>query len=122
MIKFSFILSLGLTAGVMASAQVKTIPAAEAAKHVGDSVTICDKVYSARWLESAKNQPTFLNLGEAYPNQLLTVVIWEDVRKSLGYKPEEKLMDKKVCVTGKIEEYRGKPQIILHQPAQLKEE
>ena len=122
MFKLSFLLTLGLTAGIMASAQVKTIPAADAAKHVGDSVTICDKVYSARWLENAKNQPTFLNLGEAYPNQLLTVVIWEDVRKSLGYKPEEKLMDKKVCVTGKIEEFRGKPQIVLHQPAQLKEE
>jgi hypothetical protein len=122
MLKFSFLLGLVLSAGVVASAQVRTIPAADAAKHVGDSVTICDKVYSARWLENAKNQPTFLNLGETYPNQLLTVVIWEDVRKSLGYKPEEKLMDKKVCVTGKIEEFRGKPQIVLHQPAQLKEE
>jgi micrococcal nuclease len=122
MLKLFFLLGLGLSAGIMASAQVRTIPAADAAKHVGDSVTVCDKVYSARWLENAKNQPTFLNLGEAYPNQLLTVVIWENVRKSFGYKPEEKLMDKKVCVTGKIEEFRGKPQIVLHQAAQLKEE
>ncbi|MBS1603589.1 MAG: DNA-binding protein [Bacteroidetes bacterium] len=122
MFKYYFLLTLGLSAGIVASAQVKTIPAADAAKHAGDSVTICDKVYSARWLENAKNQPTFLNLGEAYPNQLLTIVIWEDVRQRLGYKPEEKLLDKKVCVTGKIEEFRGKPQIVLHQPAQLKEE
>lgn len=120
--KYSFLLLIGLLAGMAAGAQVRTIPAGEAARHLGDSVTICDKVYSARWLENAKNAPTFLNVGGAFPNQALTIVIWEDVRKQFSYKPEEKLLEKKVCVTGRLEEYKGKPQIVVHQASQLKEE
>jgi micrococcal nuclease len=79
-------------------------------------------VDGARWLENAKNAPTFLNVAGAFPNQALTVVIWEDVRKLFPYKPEEKLLDKKVCVTGRLEEYKGKPQIVVHQVEQLKEQ
>ena len=121
--KYSFLLLAGLLAAGVANAQaVRTIPATEAAKHIGDSVTICDKVDGARWLENAKNAPTFLNVAGAFPNQAFTIVIWEDVRKQFAYKPEEKLLDKKVCVTGRLEEYKGKPQIVLHQAAQLKEQ
>lgn len=100
----------------------QSIPAADAGKHIGDSVTICGKIMGARYLESAKNQPTFLNVDGAYPNQALTIVIWEDVRKQLGFKPEEKLLNKQVCVSGKVETFKGKPQIVIHKPAQLKEQ
>jgi hypothetical protein len=40
----------------------------EVSKHIGDSVTVCGKVSSVRFLETAKNSPTFINLGQVFPN------------------------------------------------------
>jgi len=51
---------------------------------------------------------------------LLTVVIWGDVRKTLGYAPEEKKYAHGMAiVTGKVELYQGKPQIVISDPKQL---
>jgi DNA/RNA endonuclease YhcR with UshA esterase domain len=33
--------------------------------------------------------------------------------------PETSLRGKRVCVTGQIRDYRGKPEIILNEPSQL---
>ena len=88
--------------------------------HTGDSVTVKGKVFGIRYLEGARNAPTFINVGGAFPNQLLTVVIWGDVRKKF----ELDLSDKKFAsamavVTGKIELYKDKPQIVITDPKQL---
>ena len=93
----------------------------DAASHIGDSVTLCGKIYGGIFLDKVKNQPTFLNMGAAYPNQLLTVVIWGDKRKLFNYKPEEKLKNKEVCITGRIEEFKGKPQIVIQAVSQIQE-
>ena len=79
-----------------------TIKLEDITKHVGDSVKVCGKVYGIRFMEQSKNQPTFINVGAAYPNQLLTVVIWGDVRKEFEKTPEELFTDKEVCVTGVV--------------------
>lgn len=100
------------------SAQQK-ITLAEINKHIGDSVTVCGKITGGKFLDAVKNQPTFLNMGAAYPNQLLTVVIWGNTRKLFSYKPEELLKAKEVCVTGRIELFKEKPQIVVTQVAQL---
>ena len=92
----------------------------EVGKHVGDSVTVCGKVFSGRYLESASNTPTFINLGAAYPSQLLTIVIWGDVRKQFTGKPEDDWMNKDVCVTGRIALYKEKPQIVIYDSKQVK--
>jgi len=99
-------------------AQQKITPA-EVSKHIHDSVTVCGKIYGGKFLDAAKNQPTFLNMGAAYPDQLLTIVIWGGTRKSFTYKPEEHLKGRQVCVTGKIEIFKEKPQIVVQQAAQL---
>jgi hypothetical protein len=91
----------------------------DTAKHVGDSVKVCGKAFGIRFMENAKSQPTLINLGAAYPNQLLTVVIWEDLRKQFDKTPEELFKDKEICVTGKIELYRDKPQIVIKSIGQL---
>ena len=99
----------------------KEIKIEDAAQHVGDSVTLSGKVFGLRYLADAKNSPTFINLGAAFPNQLLTVVIWGDVRSKLTTPPtEENSKGKLLTITGKIELYRGKPQIVLLDPAQMK--
>jgi DNA/RNA endonuclease YhcR with UshA esterase domain len=88
--------------------------------HIGDSVNVCSKVFSTRFVASAENTPTFLNLGAGYPNQKLTLVIWADVRKKFANTPEDNLKDKSICVTGKLELYRGQPQIVIKDPSQIR--
>lgn len=113
---FIFIL---LFTSVISFAQLK-ISVSETSKHIGDSVEITAQVYGVKYLSNAKGSPTFINLGAAYPNQLLTAVIWQDVRDKMRVEPtEENLKDKTVIVIGKIELYKGKPQIVIRDPAQF---
>ena len=88
-------------------------------QHIGDSVTVCGKVYGGLYLENAKNSPTLLNIGANYPNQLLTVVIWGDVRKDFTVKPEEDFANKEICITGKVELFKEKAQIVIRNPTQI---
>ncbi len=96
-----------------------SIPAKEAAKHIGEKATVCDMVFGGRYFESGKDHPTLLNMGDAYPNNPFTFVIYGEVRKQFSYKPEEFLISKNVCVTGEIKDYHGKPQIIVTDSTQL---
>ena len=104
--------------GLSTQAQI-TIKLEDAATHVGDSVKTCGKVAGIRFMEGSKGQPTLINVGAAYPNQLLTIVIWEDLRKQFDKTPEELFKDKDICIVGKIEFYRDKPQIVIKSKDQL---
>ena len=55
-----------------------------------------------------------VNLGAAYPNQQLTVAL-KGAAKSLGAGLEAKT----ITVTGKVIDYKGKPEIILTETAQI---
>jgi len=107
-----------LSVSVIVHAQA-TVKLDEVNKHIGDSVKVCGLVYDTYYAVRTDNTPTFLNIGAKYPNQLLTVVIWADVRKLLNNKPEEEYLNKKICVSGKIELYKGKPQIVIQKPSQI---
>jgi hypothetical protein len=119
--KTLFALTLVCITGFHSLAQ-QNINLKDVSKHVGDSVTVCGKIFSGKFLDKSTNQPTFLNMGAEYPNQILTIVIWGSARKLFPYKPEEKLKNKNVCITGKIEIFKNKPEIIVHSVSQVKEE
>ena len=89
-----------------------------AQNHIGEKATVCGEVVSAYYAKSSRGEPTFLNLDEAYPNHVFTVVIWGDNREIFG-EPEVKYKGKKICVTGKIKSYRGTAQIILYSEKQI---
>ena len=110
-ILFSFVLF-----AVSASAQ-KEIKAEDASKHVGDSVTLTGKIFGIRYFADSKNAPTLINIGGAFPNQLLTVVIYGEDRKNFQPSPEELLKDRTVVIKGKVELYRDRPQIVVKDPA-----
>jgi len=111
-----FTLLLSVTA-TLANAQT-AIALEDVSKHIGDSVTVCGKVADMRYFETSKNKPTFLNIGAKYPNQQLTLVIWENVRTQFTGKVED-LYKKDICITGRIILYKEKPEIIIEKPEQI---
>ena len=106
---------LGLAA---ASAGAAELGPGDAARHVGETATVCGVVASAKYLSRSATKPTLLDLGEPYPDEIFTVVIFGRDRAKFGT-PETTLKGRRVCVTGKIEEYRGMPEIVLADPGQL---
>lgn len=96
-----------------------TIRIEDIAKHKGDSVTVCAKVYGGIFLDKGKNQPTFLNLGAPYPNHLLTVVIWKTERHFFKKPPETALINREICITGRVIDYNSKPEIVFRKPEQM---
>ena len=83
----------------------------KASEHEGDSVIICSKVYGGKFFSNALPTLTLLNMGAAYPNSLLTIVIKGENRAAFSNKPEEFYINKDICVTGTIRIFKGKPEI-----------
>lgn len=101
-----------------APALAATLSAEEAARHVGESATVCGVVASGRFSQRSQAQPTFLNLDKPYPDQLFTIVIFGRDREKFGT-PESALLHQRVCATGLIKLYQGRPEMILEDPVQL---
>lgn len=120
--KSVFVFTVFLFIGIVTHAQTNptTVKPEDAQKYIGQTVTVCGKIFTARFLEQANKQPTLLNMGAAFPNQPFTVVIFGESRSNFTYKPEEFLNGKDICVTGVIQEYKGKPQMILTKEAEIK--
>ena len=83
----------------------------KASEHEGDSVIICSKVYGGKFFLNREPTITLLNVGAAYPNSLLTIVIKGENRAAFINKPEEFYSNKEICVTGRIKIFKGKPEI-----------
>src|ERR1700691_2927503 len=99
-------------------AQTKKITAAEAKDHVGDRATVCGKVVSTHYAKNSKGEPTFLNLDEPYAKEVFTILIWGSDREKFGT-PEDEYKGLRVCVTGKITSYRGRPEIVATERGQI---
>jgi hypothetical protein len=80
--------------------------------------TVCGKVVSTHYAKSSKGEPTFLNLDEPYPKEVFTTLIWGSDRAKLGA-PEDEYKGLRVCVTGKITSYRGRPEIMATERGQI---
>jgi len=100
-----------------ASAQ-KVISASDAAKHLNEKVTICEKVFSTKLI--TPSNMTFLDLGGFHPNQMLTIVIKGEDRSKFKDAPDEYFKGRNVCVTGTVIDYKGKPEIVISDPSQIK--
>jgi DNA/RNA endonuclease YhcR with UshA esterase domain len=89
------------------------------ALYVGDSITVKGQVFSAKYFAESATNPTLLNLGAPFPDQPLTVVIEKENRPFFEPNPELFYLNKEVSVTGKVELFKGKPQITVRSKAQL---
>ena len=79
---------------------------------------MCGVVASGRYAERTRGRPTFLNLDKPYPDQVFTILIWGENRAKVGT-PEQSLLHKRVCVSGSIREYGGRPEIITSEARQI---
>jgi aspartyl/asparaginyl-tRNA synthetase len=95
-------------------AQIK-IPADSAAKYIGQNVTICAGVFGVKSLDKL----SFINLGAAYPKSPLTIVIFAKDLPNFKASPESLFTNKSVCVTGKLEDFKGKTQIVITRPEEI---
>jgi hypothetical protein len=111
------ILCLLVVAGTIKGFGQTKIEAKDAAKHLNETVLICDKVVDGKYFDNSKT--TLLNVGAPHPNELLTLVIKGDDRKKFTGDPETIFLNKKVCITGKIIDYKGKPEIVITEANQL---
>lgn len=108
-----------LLVAAAAQAAPPRVPDRDAHRHIGKEVTVCGHVAGATWMEGLRGRPTFLNLGGVYPNQTFTVVIWDDARANFDTAPNILFDGADICVTGKVETYKGKPQIVVRSPKQI---
>lgn len=96
----------------------QSITAKEAAKHLNEKVMVCDQVYGGKFLSGSNI--TLIDVGGSHPNELLTLIIKGDDRKKFKTAPEETFKGKKVCITGQIIDYKGKPEIVITDVSQIK--
>lgn len=111
---------LAASGGIEAGAQeqvgvaVKPIPAAEARGRIGQSVVVVEKVAEVHKTDKVIH----LNLGAKFPQQTLTAVIFP--AQFDAFTNVAALEGKTVEVSGKVTEYRGRPQIVLNTKGQLR--
>ena len=71
------------------------------------------------WVADAyrsKTNTVFLNFEQAYPNQCFVAVIFSSDLYKFVQHPEDYYLDKTVRIMGEVEEYQGRPEIILEIP------
>ncbi|MDT3401300.1 S1/P1 nuclease [Mucilaginibacter terrae] len=87
-----------------AATTIPVIKLEEVKNYTGKTVTVSGKVFSSKDIGSM----VLVNLGAAFPNQLLTLALKGDAQ-TLG----TQLDGKNVTVTGQVIDYKGKPEIII---------
>ena len=92
------------------------LTAAEAAKHEGERATVCGSAASVHTAMLSRGEPTFINLDKPYPNEVFSAPVWGDDRSQVGALPKN---GDHVCVTGKISDYKGTPEIVVRDAKSL---
>jgi len=97
--------------------------------HPEKVVTVEGVIVRTYYAKKSKGQPTFLDFHDPYEGYF-TCLIWkedaqtgepirEKFMKAFPPDPETYFLNKKVKVMGKIEIYKGSPEIILYDPSQI---
>jgi hypothetical protein len=111
------LLLLGLVAAIAYAAD--PIGPSDAVNHIGEEATVCGEVSGTKYSDHRKRKPTFIDFGPPHPNQHFTALIWGEYRDKFDYVPES-LLSKRICVSGTITEHKGKPEIKVTEPSQIR--
>jgi len=115
--KISLVLILMLATTYVSTAQPR-IPIDSVSAYVGKTVRVCDQVVSTFVTKSDKPL-TYLNLGADYPNNKLTLVIFQKDLIKFPFTPSDYYKGLNICVIGKIKKYKDKLEIITNSPEQI---
>ena len=104
---------LSSNAAEIAAPRPGTVTAADAASHIGQTITVEGIVSEVH----VSTRATFIDLGGRYPNEEFTGVIFSS---DAGAFPDvEAYEGKTVDITGTVQLYRGRPEIILRAHEQV---
>ena len=103
-----------LCAGLLFGQKPSEYTATEAGKHIGETAKVTGTVDGTHQAEGGS---IFLNLDGKYPNHAFTVFIpGKSADKFGNYKDYE---GDTITVSGKIDEHKNKPQIIVTDPSDI---
>lgn len=113
--KLIFLLSLFPLSVLIAQPKVSL---EEISNYMNQNVTVCGKIYGS-YITKVDSPITLLNVGDKYPNHLLTIAIFGQDVKKFDYVPADYLVEKTICVSGKLIDYKGKPEIIVRKQKEI---
>jgi DNA/RNA endonuclease YhcR with UshA esterase domain len=112
--KMKTLLALFSIAALAIAETQLTLTPEEAQKHVGETVTVKGMVDGFH--QSGKGN-IFLNMGGKYPNQAFTAFIPSG--SAAQFPNAQQYEGRVVAVSGKIQLYKGKPEIVVTLPSQI---
>lgn len=91
-----------------------------AKNHAEQLVAVRGTVKEYQYLPNVKGAPTWINLGAKYPaKERLAVVVWGNDRDRFGRALSEGLVNRQICIIGKVRLHNGTPQIAIKWPREL---
>lgn len=111
-----FTLVIAIWAGQEYSIAQCVVPADSVSTKVGEYCTVVGKVVSVFQSNKSDTKPVYLNFEKPYPNQVFEVVIFPGDIRQFAKHPKELYEGREVKVSGVIELYKSRPQIIVKNP------
>lgn len=105
-------LLLFLAAPRVAGAQAVATAPAEARQRVGSMLTVCGTVADAQYLARG-NRLTVLTFDSPDPDRAFSALVLVSVRSQMRFAPEERFLNKEVCVKGTVTMLQNEPRIIV---------
>lgn len=96
---------------------LEVVFACNAGNYLGKEIIVEGKIVDT--YHDLKSNTVFLNFEKPYPNHCFVGVLFSSDQYKFVQNPEDYYSNETVRIKGKIEEYKGKPEIILKNPAQI---
>jgi DNA/RNA endonuclease YhcR with UshA esterase domain len=112
----ALILALVLVLTAAPALAQRVIPPEDCPKHVGETLTVEGTVSEVHI--ASRSGVTFINMGGRFPNEAFTGVIFKD--DASKFPGVDSLTGKVIDITGRVQDYKGRCEIILNDAAQLK--
>lgn len=108
------LISLAILSFVSADpALADTLDSKAAANHIGESHKVCGFVAQV----AHQRLFTALNMGAPYPNQHFYGLIWNRDLRFMGN--VDAYQGERICISGIIEQYKGRAQIVVRHSEQI---
>lgn len=88
----------------------------EVYNHIGKEYTVCGTVTDVFY----SKHHVFLNFGGKYPNQEFTAFVPHAAEENIFSYSLKNLEGERICVSGFVKLYKGKPEIIVQDVNQIK--